>query len=71
MKEFNFPYEEFKVKILEYFGKEYLIVKAERILGGAQKFVYKVTTQNGFMFVIYIWHESTSYFSDLEGNDIF
>jgi len=71
MKEFILPYEKFKMKISEHFGSEYLMEKAERVLGGAQKFVYKVTTQNGFIFVIYIWHESTSYFADLEGEDIF
>ena len=71
MKEFILPYEKFKMKISEHFGREYLMEKAERVLGGAQKFVYKVTTQNGFIFVIYIWHESTSYFADLEGEDIF
>jgi len=53
MKEFIFPYEKFKMKISEHFGKEYLMEKVERVLGGAQKFVYKITTQNGFMFVIY------------------
>jgi len=71
MKEFIFPYEKFKAKISEHFGKKYMMEKAERVLGGAQKFVYKITTQNGFMFVIYIWHETTSYFVDLEYNDIF
>gem|GEM_PF-981736 len=71
MKEFIFPYEKFKMKISEHFGKEYLMEKVERVLGGAQKFVYKITTQNGFMFVIYIWHESVSYFSDLGHKDIF
>lgn len=71
MKDFIFPYEKFKVKISEHFGKKYLIKKVARVLGGAQKFVYKVTTQNGFIFCIYIWDESTSYFADSEDDDIF
>ncbi len=42
-----------------------------RILGGAQKHTYLATTQNEFKFVIYIWDQSTSYFSYDEEKDIF
>ena len=71
MDEFIFPYEKFNKNITEYFGEMYVVEKVERILGGAQKYVYKVTTQEGFIFVIYIWHGSTSYFCDSENKDIF
>jgi len=46
------------------FGNEYSIHNSERLLGGAQKHVYKVQCKNKFVFVLYIWHKDTTYFED-------
>ena len=58
-------------KVKEVFGNRYELQSMERLLGGAQKHTYLAKTQNGFNFVIYIWDQSTSYFSYDEENDIF
>jgi len=46
------------------FGDEYIIQNSERLLGGAQKHVYKVQCKNNFAFVLYIWNKDTTYFED-------
>ena len=46
------------------FGDEYFVQNSERLLGGAQKHVYKVQCTNNFTFVLYIWHKDTTYFED-------
>jgi len=51
-------------KTTEVFGKEYQLDSMERILGGAQKFTYLAKCTNGFMFVVYQWDKSTTYFEN-------
>ena len=56
-----------------YFGEEVLLVDLKRLLGGAQKYTYLATLDNGFKFVVYVWDKSTNYFSDSENvtNNVF
>lgn len=53
-----------KVKL--HFGEEVSLINLERLLGGAQKYSYLATLDNGFKFVVYVWDKSTNYFSDSE-----
>ena len=48
------------------FGDDYIIHNSERLLGGAQKHVYKVQCKNKFEFILYIWHKDTTYFEDTD-----
>ncbi|MGL5675412.1 MAG: aminoglycoside phosphotransferase family protein [Cellulosilyticaceae bacterium] len=49
-------------KIKKVFGEEYVITSLERLLGGAQKYVYLAKCENGFSFILYQWSEETTYF---------
>ena len=50
--------------VADVFGNDFIIDNTERLLGGAQKHVYKIHCSNDFVFVLYLWHESTTYFTD-------
>ena len=58
-------------KVMEVFGKEYVLEFMERILGGAQKYTYLAKCTNGFEFIIYQWGKETSYFEKDEENAVF
>lgn len=51
-------------EIMRVFGNNYEFVSIERILGGAQKGTYKITCGNKFVFVLYIWDKSCTYFEE-------
>ena len=57
--------------IRKVFKKEYQINSFTRILGGAQKGVYKVECSEQFLCVLYIWDESLSYFKNLHTKESF
>ncbi len=58
--------EELQKVTHEVFGDNHTIINSEKLLGGAQKHVYKITCSNNFIFVLYIWHKTTSYFTESE-----
>lgn len=58
-------------KVKEVFGHIHDLQSMERLLGGAQKHTYLAKMQNSFQFVIYVWDQTTSYFSYDEEKDIF
>lgn len=56
-------------KMKEVFGESFVVVEMERLLGGAQKYTYRVKCENGFEFVVYVWAVEKSYF-EYEGKQI-
>ena len=50
--------------VINVFGNDYIIDSSEKLLGGAKKQVYKIHCLNDFVFVLYVWHESISYFDE-------
>lgn len=63
--------EEIMGKIIEEkaqkcFGNKVSLKTVKRLLGGAQKYTFLVTLNNGFKFVVYVWDKSTNYFADSE-----
>lgn len=63
--------EELQTLIQTVFEKDYEITAITRLLGGAQKGVYKVDCSNLFSCVLYIWDDSLSYFDASEIKEIF
>lgn len=57
--------------MIDVFNKPYKIKSITRILGGAQKGVYKVVCREGFTCVLYIWDESLSYFESIHTEEEF
>lgn len=60
---------EIEMKVKKHFGKDRELKDIERLLGGAQKYTYLVTLDNGFKFIVYVWDKSTNYFYDSESVD--
>ncbi len=58
-------------KTTEVFGEEYELESMKRILGGAQKYTYLAKCTNGFVFVIYQWDKSTTYFENNDESAVF
>lgn len=58
-------------KVKEVFGENFVVVEMERLLGGAQKYTYRVKCENGFEFVVYEWAVEKSYFEYDGGEAVF
>lgn len=58
-------------KARQVFGETFYLKQITRVLGGAQKHTYLVESQHRFNFIMYIWDQSTSYFSADEQTKVF
>lgn len=59
--------EELNSEIKKVFGSSYIVKSVKKLIGGAQKGTFKVTCNNEFKFILYIWDKCYDNF--FEGNN--
>lgn len=50
--------------IQDVFGADYVVRHVERMHGGAQKVVYRISCSNGFACILYVWDLGMNYFQE-------